>query len=364
LFEEWQSTVVGKAGHFVERMPETHVVPWVKGSRLCMERRSAAGFVPIMELQLPSNASTLPQSSDRRVKDLHGCRGLCVLFVAEGYTEEEESRFDAHAASACELLLATEPFATLGSHVQFKSLFAPSQIAGIPSFPGAPGTRYGTAYGTLGMARYLVCHNQHALRQDVAGVRWDTLVVLANSDVYGGSGIFNSCACVAVDMGPADMGYVLPHELGHSLGGLGDEYFGKEVTYAIDGEDAWLAWEPNISALDPDNQVKWSDRLGASVVIPTPWQHESYSRAMREVVDPVANKEHVASLLAAEPALGTLGVFEGARYRARGMYRPEVDCRMFSKTAGRFCSICMRTLEEAILSAGKSVATLGSRGPV
>jgi hypothetical protein len=213
------------------------------------------------------------------------------------------------------------------------------------------------------MVRYLVCHDQHALRMDVAGVPWDTLIVLANCDVYGGSGIFNSFACVAAGMSSVEFEYVLPHELGHSLGGLGDEYFGKDITYSTSGEDAWVAWEPNVSVLGANNQVKWSDRLAPNVVIPTPWQHESYCRAMRDIPDRVANREYLASLLSAEPSMGKLGVFEGARYWARGMYRPEVNCLMFSITARRFCSVCRQTLEDTILAAGEGAAVPSTRGP-
>jgi hypothetical protein len=34
-------------------------------------------------------------------------------------------------------------------------------------------------------------------------------------------------------------------------------------------------------------------------------------------------------------------------YEARGFYRPEVDCIMFTRSPG-FCSVCRRALEKVI----------------
>ena len=34
----------------------------------------------------------------------------------------------------------------------------------------------------------------------------------------------------------------------------------------------------------------------------------------------------------AEPFSGKVGAFEGAAYEARGLYRPEADCIMFTRT--------------------------------
>lgn len=42
---------------------------------------------------------------------------------------------------------------------------------------------------------------------------------------------------------------------------------------------------------------------------------------------------------------GRVGAFEGAGYSAQGLYRPMVDCIMFSKGKKPYCMIC----EEAII---------------
>ena len=55
------------------------------------------------------------------------------------------------------------------------------------------------------------------------------------------------------------------------------------------------------------------------------------------------DKEHsrkVDEYLQKSRYFGKVGVFEGAGYVANGMYRPMLDCIMFSKGEKPFCKIC------------------------
>ena len=51
-----------------------------------------------------------------------------------------------------------------------------------------------------------------------------------------------------------------------------------------------------------------------------------------------------SDLLAAMPHADQVGAFEGASYEDRGLYRPEVDCIMFSRNEVGFCRVCQRAL--------------------
>jgi hypothetical protein len=42
---------------------------------------------------------------------------------------------------------------------------------------------------------------------------------------------------------------------------------------------------------------------------------------------------------------GKVGLFEGAGYATQGLYRPMIDCIMFTKGQKRFCRVC----EEAMI---------------
>ena len=51
---------------------------------------------------------------------------------------------------------------------------------------------------------------------------------------------------------------------------------------------------------------------------------------------------------------GMVGAFEGARYEAKGYYRPEANCIMFTR-ADFFCAVCRRALEQVIDTYSRNV---------
>ncbi|MBX3607936.1 MAG: hypothetical protein KF788_21865 [Piscinibacter sp.] len=354
LLEEWQSTVVGHDEGVHGEFRETHCVPWVAGALLRVERRGARHrFETLFEQRLPAAAEVppVPAPPPRTLRWLHGDGTLRpILFVSEGYTADEGEVFFDRARHAAGLLMAASPFAEQRDRLAVAALHVPSPASGIPAEPGeaVAGTAFGTHYGTFGMARYMVAEDLHALHRAVDGIGHVTLILLANSTVYGGSGIFNSNASLAAHMDEADFAYVLPHELGHSLGGLGDEYFGKEITYSTDPDEAGEAWEPNVSALDAAGRPKWAAQIDAGMPVPSPWRHGDFLALLASGTPAAEQRAQVADLLGSEPLRGRVGAFEGARYVPKGMYRPEVDCRMFSKTAPRLCAVCQQAMVEVL----------------
>ena len=57
---------------------------------------------------------------------------------------------------------------------------------------------------------------------------------------------------------------------------------------------------------------------------------------------------HSVPMLAAPPYGGKVGAFEGALYEAKGYYRPQADCIMFSRNMAGFCAVCRRAIERVI----------------
>ena len=45
---------------------------------------------------------------------------------------------------------------------------------------------------------------------------------------------------------------------------------------------------------------------------------------------------------------GKVGAFEGAGYEAKGLYRPEADCIMFTRDPVGFCRVCRRAIGRII----------------
>ena len=100
--------------------------------------------------------------------------------------------------------------------------------------------------------------------------------------------------------------------------------------------------------------------------IPTPWnkqEFENYSREIqkkrREIraqnkpeseMDALfqTQKDHETAELGKEKYAKNVGAFEGAMYEARGYFRPQVDCIMFTRNDVPFCKICEKTLSQII----------------
>ena len=95
--------------------------------------------------------------------------------------------------------------------------------------------------------------------------------------------------------------------------------------------------------------------------IPTPWKKEEFEAYSREIqkrraqlrkdqppeeeMEALFREElaHEKKMFAAEKHFGQVGAFEGANYEAKGYYRPEIDCIMFTRT-DTFCSVCKEAI--------------------
>jgi IgA Peptidase M64 len=58
-------------------------------------------------------------------------------------------------------------------------------------------------------------------------------------------------------------------------------------------------------------------------------------------------REKEDALLGLQKYSGKVGAFEGANYQAKGYYRSEVDCIMFTRYHA-FCAVCRRAIERVI----------------
>jgi hypothetical protein len=185
---------------------------------------------------------------------------------------------------------------------------------------------------------------------------------VVNDRKYGGGGIHNLYATVSADN--AFTPYVFVHEFGHHFAGLADEYYTSPVAYETGGEERVEPWEPNVTA-DP-KAARWADHVTPGTPLPTPWakdEFETASRAtqarrrqIRAEKRPEAEmealfreeREHNTRLLASGPHGHAVGAFEGALYEAKGYYRPQADCIMFTRDEVGFCAVCRRAIERVI----------------
>ena len=116
---------------------------------------------------------------------------------------------------------------------------------------------------------------------------------------------------------------------------------------------------------DP-SRLKWRDLVEPGTPLPTPWDKAAYETKSREVqarrrelraknvpeaeIDAHfrAQMEWDSKFLSSMKHSGKVGAFEGASYEAKGLYRPEADCIMFTRDPVGFCRVCRRAIGRII----------------
>lgn len=258
-----------------------------------------------------------------------------LAIVAEGYTEAEMGKFYADCQRAVDALFQWEPFRSLKSRFNVVAVAAPSQQSGssVPHEGIWVNTACGTHYDTFYSNRYLTSQSLHHIYDLLAGVPFEHIMVLVNTDTYGGGGIYNQVTFATSDH--PTFKEVFVHEFGHSYGGLADEYAYDDmdtVWYPSDTEP----WEPNITTLK-DFSSKWADLLPKGTPIPTPLD--------KSVPDyrSIAPGDK-AAMQRLNQCVQRVGVFEGAGYQSKGCYRPAQECRMKINEVEDFCPVCTRAI--------------------
>jgi hypothetical protein len=287
-----------------------------------------------------------------------------LLILGDGYTAAERSKFEQDARRATEILFSRSPFREHRQDFNVWALCPPAEQSGIsrPSTGVYRHSPLGTSYDTFDSERYLMTNDNRALRDVASYAPYEFIEILANAKTYGGGGIFNLYATVAIDSEWAP--YVFVHEFGHHFAGLADEYYTSDVSYAP-ATQRIEPWEPNVTALLDSAILKWRDLVAAGTPLPTPWhkaefeayEHEIQAERRRiraenrpeSAMDALFEKEkkHEDELLASDKYSDQVGAFEGANYESHGYYRPQENCIMFTRY-DKFCAVCRRAIERII----------------
>jgi hypothetical protein len=289
---------------------------------------------------------------------------LDFLILGDGYTVAERGKFEKDARRLADILFGAEPFKSRRKDFNVWAICPASAESGI-SRPAAGIHRrsaIGSAYSTFGTERYILTSDNRAFRDIAAWAPYEVVEILVNDNTYGGGGIFNLYSTVAADSIWAP--YIFVHEFGHHLAGLADEYYTSDVAYNPPAEKV-EPWEPNATALLPGSSLKWGALIAAGTPIPTPWNKEAYEKYSRDMqsrrrqlrqenrpeseMNGLFNEEKAreAQTFGEEKYAGKVGAFEGANYEAKGYYRPEVNCIMFTRT-NYFCQVCRAALEKVL----------------
>jgi hypothetical protein len=288
-----------------------------------------------------------------------------LLILGDGYTEQERAKFEKDARRLVDILFTFSPFKERKADFNVWGLMPASAQSGIsrPSTGIHRSSPVGATYDAFGSERYVLTFENRRFRDLAAFAPYEFVEILVNGATYGGGGIFNLYATVAADSAWAP--YIFVHEFGHHFAGLADEYYTSDVSYLPAG-DPVEPWEANATVLRDPATLKWKDLVSTGTPLPTPWNKEAFEahsraiqvrrRAIRAAnrleadMDALFQEQQTEEvrMLRGERYSGAVGAFEGAMYEARGFYRPQADCIMFTRDRVGFCAVCRRAISRII----------------
>ena len=372
VFGEWRTTGEAKEKHRTFSESLRFPAPSAPVRIVLRERDAQNAFRDVWSLDVdpadPFVDSGRPPSPGQVLElEKHGppAEKIDFLILGDGYTAAERGKFEKDARRLIDILFAVEPFARRRADFNVWGLCPAAEESGIsrPSTGIHRRSPVGATYDAFGTERYVLSFENRAFRDVASFAPYEFVEILTNSKTYGGGGIFNLYSTVAADSLWSP--YVFVHEFGHHFAGLADEYYTSDVAYAATG-DRPEPWEPNATALHDPAILKWKDLVTPGTTLPTAWPKERFEEASREYqkrrkdlraarapeekMDALFTEEKAffTKLLGGDPSLGKVGAFEGALYEAKGYYRPQTDCIMFTRDDVPFCAVCRRAIEKVM----------------
>ncbi|MBR5747925.1 MAG: peptidase M64 [Prevotella sp.] len=312
LFQEWQAT--DEAKHTRKSFENVFLVPFPKDSvEIKVELfdyhnqvvNSLTHTVNPKDILIrkAGERSITPYDVLHQASDTERC--IRIAFVAEGYTNDEMDHYLQDCQKAIGSLFNHEPFKSLQDRFQIIAVKSASEESGTsePSRGIWKSTALDSHFDTFYSDRYLTTLHLKRLHDLLAGTPYEHIIILVNTEHYGGGGIYNSYNLSYT--GGKNFLPVVVHEFGHSFGGLGDEYaYGNDDPMYFDDTEPW---EPNLTT-KATGIIKWENLI----------------------------KE------------GKAGLVEGGGYQEKGVWRGCENCRMRTNEEPEFCVVCQQALKELI----------------
>ncbi len=368
IYGEWETTpeATDNWGSFHESVR----FPWPKGEVdvTIYKRNRLNGFDPVWTYRVnPKHhrAFTAPVEQHYNTIDLvvNGApeKQVDIVVLGEGYAKEDMDKFHQDAQRFADVLLSTEPFASFKEKFSIRAVETPAPHSGVnhPHQDIHTRSALSVTYGAFDSERYALGYDNKTIRDASAAVPYEFTAILMNDSIYGGGGIYNLYITAAVNN--AFQEYLFVHEFGHHFADLADEYYTSATAYEMDAEHL-EPWELNVTANPDPETIKWKDIVTPGTPIPTPWDKKKYDKhsievqkkrvEMRKAKVPekvmedffLDKKAWDDELLANMKYSGQVGAFEGAQYKATGMYRSAANCIMFTRY-DHFCPACQRGIK-------------------
>lgn len=308
-----------------------------------------------------------------------------IVIVAEGYAKSDKEKYLTDLNKFTNILTKYEPYKSLKNNFNVYGVFKGADESGVDE-PRADifiNSVLSSTFNTFGSERYLLSEDNKTLRNLAAHVPYDAIYIMVNHKRYGGGGIYNWSCTFTTDNQFNE--YLFVHEFGHSFAGLADEYYTSSTGYDSFYKQSLEPVEPNVTALlDPEN-IKWKHLLSEGIELPSKWEKEEFdetdytwqklrremnnnttqlkrNNASNEEIEKAEidyilkdkqRSDEVDSFLENNKNHGKVGAFEGAGYLPKGLYRPMIDCIMFSKGDKPFCKVCESAIEKVIKHYGE-----------
>ena len=374
IYGEWATT--GEQKTVNRTFHESLRLPWPRQpiTVLLQKRQADNSFAPLWSTEIDPasrfvNRAPLAQHAGHVWPVFESgppAEKVDLLIIGEGYTAAEMPKFHRDVRRLLPALFAEEPFKSRRSDFNVRALDLPSATSGVnrPNAGAFRRTPMSAEYNIFDSERYVLTFDNRALRDAASAAPYEFIEILVNEKTYGGGGIFNAQATASVDS--AFSPYVFVHEFGHHFAALADEYYTSDVAYETGGPQKPEPWEPNVTALHDPAHLKWGDLVAPGTPLPTPWDKAAFEQhtagiqqRRREIRARNAPEREMDALFREQMAwdhkfLGSMksaeqvGAFEGAAYEAKGLYRPEADCIMFTRDPVGFCRVCRRAISRII----------------
>lgn len=323
LYNEWLSTKEAQTtcGNFQEvvllPMPknniEVQIAFYVRDSvnKFKQVQRFDLDYSQITPIDTKPSPTIVLNSTNRSMD-----KRVDLTLIPIGYTIEEKDKMFKDLKTMSDYMFSEQPYKNKKDRIQITAVERYSQRSGVVGLKGRENEHgdLGVTYNTFSSPRYIMTQDLWDLYDVINTVPTDAIILVCNSSVYGGGGIYNYYATCYMGEKSRE---VIVHEFSHSFVGLGDEYSDNDSDA---GQTSVLLepYEKNITTL-VDFSNKWADKIDKQTPIPTP-NTKQYE-----------NK---------------VGVFEGAAYMSKGFYRPFQHCMM--RDLKEFCPVCTDAINEII----------------
>ncbi len=325
LFKEWQSTEEAK--HTNRTFTGVVTFPYPKDTvTIEIDKRDSLNVFHSKFVYVVNPKSYFIKKENRHKTKSFKVRysgdynkKLDIAFIAEGYKKSEMDKFKNDCDKYAAYLFEYSPFKENKNKINIWGVGAVSDSSGadIPAESVWKSTALNSSYYTFDSERYLMTIDYKTVRDYAANVPYDQIYILVNSNKYGGGAIYNFYSLGIT--GNKSSKKVFVHEFGHGLAGLADEYVDLSTFDNFYPKDV-EPWEPNITTLVHFDK-KWKNLVNPLTPIPTP---------------------------ASDKYKNTIGVFEGAGYVPKGVYRSTINSIMRAFNSNKFNKVSKRAIQRII----------------